>query len=52
MSISRRGQVTPLSPTFPNINLTKAIRNLLVVSNITKNDCNNLFSHPYTFNER
>ena len=35
MSISRRGQVNPSTPTFPDINLTKAMANLLIVSKIT-----------------
>ena len=36
MSFSRRDPVNPSSHTFPNINLTKTIRNLPVVSNVTK----------------
>ena len=31
MSISRRGPITPSTPTFPNIDVTKATENLLVV---------------------
>ena len=37
MSISRRGPVNPSTPTFPNINLTKPIKNLLVILKITEN---------------
>ena len=35
-SLLRRGQVNLSTPTFPNINLPKAIGNLLVVSKITE----------------
>ena len=35
-SLFRRGQVNLSTPTFPNINLSKTIGNLLVVSKITE----------------
>ena len=35
-SFSRRGPVNPSTPNFPNINLTRTITNLLVVSNVNK----------------
>ena len=49
MSISRRGPVTPSTPIFPNISLTKAIRNSLVFSKITKKGCINLYLLPKVF---
>ena len=36
MSIFRRGPVTPSTPTFPNINLTKATKKVPIVSNVTE----------------
>ena len=36
MSICSRGQVIPLTAIYPNINLTKSIKNLLVISKITE----------------
>ena len=36
MLISGRGPVTPSTPFFPNINLTKTIKNLPVVSKVTE----------------
>ena len=50
MSISRRGLVNPSSPTFPNINLTQAMENLLVVWNITEELLQNFYFHCYKFN--
>ena len=35
-SLSRRGPVNPSTNNFPNINLTRTITNLPVVSNVTK----------------
>ena len=35
-SFSRRGPVNRSTPNFPNINLTRTIANLPVVSNVTK----------------
>ena len=35
-SFSRRGSVITSTPNFPNINLTRTITNLPVVSNLTK----------------
>ena len=35
MSLSLRGPVNPSTPTFPEINLTKAIKNLPVVLKFT-----------------
>ena len=37
MSNSRRGPVNPSTPFFPNINLTKIIRNIPVASIVTEN---------------
>ena len=36
MSVSHRGPVNPSASTFPNINITKTIKNLLVISKIIK----------------
>ena len=36
MSLSCRGPVNTSTSTFPNINFTKTIQNLPVVSNVTK----------------
>ena len=36
MSIFRRGPVTPSTHFFPNINFTKAIKNLPVISSVTE----------------
>ena len=36
MPLSRHGPVNPSTPTFPNINLTKTIRNLSAVSNVAE----------------
>ena len=35
-SLSLRGPVNPLTVNFPNINLTRTITNLPIVSNVTK----------------
>ena len=48
MSIFRRSPVNPSTRTFPNINLTKTIKNLLGVSKIIENSCNNFYFHLYT----
>ena len=49
-SVSRRGLVNPLSPTFPNINLTQAIAKLLAVWKITQKWLQNLYFYRYNFN--
>ena len=36
ISVSHPGPVNPSTPTFPNINLTKTMRNLLVAGKITE----------------
>ena len=35
MSIYRHSPVNPSTPIFPNINITKTIKNLLLISKIT-----------------
>ena len=47
MPIFGRSPVNPSTPTFPNINLTKAMTNLLFLSKVTKNGWNNLYFYPY-----
>ena len=50
MSISRRFQVTQSTDTFPNINLTITMTNLLIVWKITEEDCDDLYFSSCTFN--
>ena len=52
MLISRRGPVTPSTPTFPNTNNNKQLKIYLLFQKSQKNGCNNLYYHPYSFNER
>ena len=47
MPISHRHPITPWTTFFPNINLTKAIKNLLGFWKSLKNGSNNLCFHPY-----
>ena len=49
-SISRRFRVTQSTDTFPNINLTKTMTNLLIVWKILKEDCDDLYFISCTFN--
>ena len=42
-SIFRRGPVNPSTPSFPNINLTKTMTNLLIVWKMTEKGYNNLY---------
>ena len=39
-----------VNPFFPNIYLTKTIKNYLLFQTFLKNGFNNLYFHPYTFN--
>ena len=48
-SVFRRGSVNPANLTVPNINLTKAMTNLLAVWKMTEKGCINLYFHSYTF---
>ena len=50
MSVSRCDMLNSPNSTFPNINITKAMENLLVVANSLKNGCNNLCFYAFTFN--
>ena len=52
VSLFCRHPVNPSTTFFPHINLTKTIRSLPVVLMSLKNGCNNLYYHPYTFDER
>ena len=45
-SLSCHYPVNLSTPNFPNLTLTRTITNLPVVSNVTKNGCNNLYYHP------
>ena len=51
MSLSRRDPVNPSTSSFRNINLTKIVRNLPVVSNVLgcKNECDNLYLYNNLF---
>ena len=49
-SISLRFLVTQSTDTFPNINLTKKMTNLLIVWKITEEDCDDLYFSSCTFN--
>ena len=51
MSISRVGLVNPSIPTFPNLNLTKTLTNLLVAWKFTEKDYHNLFFFLRSFME-
>ena len=50
MLISRRGRVNSSTLTFPNINLTKAMTNVLILWKSLKKGCTNLYFHSFTFN--
>ena len=52
MPICRRGPVTPSTPTFPNNNLKKQLKIYLLFKKSQENGCNNLYYHPYSFDER
>ena len=51
-SLSRRGPINLATSFFLNINLTKIIKKLLLFQMSLKNDCINLYFHPYNLDER
>ena len=49
MSVSRRDPVNPSTLPFPISILQKQRQNYLLFGKSLKNDCNNLYFNPYTF---
>ena len=44
-----RGHVNSSTPTFDNINLTKAVIHVIIVVNSIKNGCKNIYLQPRSF---